>query len=43
MYNVARFIISMFKLQNIGGKEYIFDRYKEKCMKNAMNNDYREK
>lgn len=43
MYNVARFVISMIKLQNIGGQEYIFDRYREKCVKSAMNNDYWEK
>lgn len=33
----------MIKLQNIGGKEYIFDRHRKKCVKRAMNNDYWEK
>lgn len=32
----------MIKLQNIGEKEYIFDRYRKKCVKRAMNNDYWE-
>lgn len=33
---------SMIKLQNIGGREYIFDRYKRN-VESAMNKDYRQK
>lgn len=39
---MARFIDQMIKLQNIGGKEYIFDKYKRN-MESAMNNDYWQK